>query len=112
METVALAAEALSPSRQSMSPPDRLPCSPAGVGSGSGMSPMHPAPSPLILRGGGRAGVGFHDQSIPQVLLSLGEGVVRVGVVCIVTNRTKPGCVLVGRRKGSLDAGSLGLPGE
>ncbi|CAN0243737.1 unnamed protein product, partial [Ascophyllum nodosum] len=37
--------------------------------------------------------------------------VVRVGLACIVTNPVKPGCVLVGKRKGSIGAGTLGLPG-
>lgn len=122
VEAVALAAEALSPSRGGLSPApvssDPPNCSPALAQAAtlatSGVPATGPSGRELPSMRGDRVG------SMPRHALELqasafavgGGGVVRVGVACLVTNSEKPGSVLVGRRKGSLGAGTLGLPGE
>lgn len=123
VEAVALAAEALSPSKQGVmsSPTRHLPGS-SSSSTPTGLSPMNPPPPQLVLPRGGSGGSstgtgaglgGSPMRPIPQALLApRGEGVVRVGVACLVTSPRKPGCVLVGKRKDSLGSGTLALPGQ
>lgn len=105
MEAVVLAAEALSPSRQGL---DAVHAPLGGIASEDPISQPEPF-VPLNGRVGG-GGAGSPMRLLAQASSTTGN-VVRVGVACIVTNPRRPGCVLVGRRKGSLGAGTLGLPG-
>ena len=107
-EGLPLAAETLSPSRRGASP--------ARSFASLHLSPVRRAPPPALIAVGKGSVEPFPGKRIPAagVAAALAPSVmkvVRVGLACIVTNPVKPGCVLVGKRKGSIGAGTLGLPG-